>query len=59
MAKQVINVYRGIQSGRLFFDESTLLMKQTTTGTELVDKRTGEQVLLDQKMSKSAICFKG
>ncbi|KKL93424.1 hypothetical protein LCGC14_1874830, partial [marine sediment metagenome] len=54
-SKQVINVYRGIETDKLFPDESKLKMERTDTGTKLVDIETGEEVILDQKASKGAL----
>lgn len=50
-----INVYRGVESGKLYPDESALRMKQTETGTRLVSEKTGEEVLLNQEASRSVM----
>jgi len=54
-SQQIINVYRGVRSSELFEDESTLREEHTSTGTKLVSKDTGEEVVLDQNASKSAV----
>jgi len=50
-----INVYRGTESGRLYPDDASLRMEQTETGTRLISKETGEEVLLDQEVSRSGL----
>jgi hypothetical protein len=52
---QTINVYKGIESGKLYPDDDSLRMEQTETGTRLVSKETGEEVLLDSEASRSGI----
>ncbi len=50
-----INVYRGVETGKLFPDESKLKMEQTETGTRLIDIESGEEAVLDQEASKGGI----
>jgi len=52
-----INVYRGVDTGTLFRDESKLKMEKTETGTRLVDIATGEEAILDQEASSGALSF--
>lgn len=50
-----INVYRGIDTGKLYPDEAALKLEQTERGTRLIDKESGEEVILDPQASQSAI----
>lgn len=58
MAKQIINVYRGIETGKLFLDEFVLRLRQTKRGTKLFDRESGEEVVLDQESSGSGLLQK-
>ena len=54
----IINVYRGTETGKIYTDEAALKMKRVEGDTRLVDKETGEEVILDPQASQSAIVSK-
>ena len=50
-----INIYRGVDTGKIYPDEAALKMERVEGDTRLVDKESGEEVVLDPQASQSAI----